>query len=114
MTEDHSAVTELVKQGAITPEMARRHVDRNVLLRALGTRPSVEVATWDRPLPVEAGDWFVLCSDGLHDLVTDEEIREAAESGTISTACESLLAKARERGGHDNITVAIARVHTDV
>ena len=101
---------ELVKRGALTANAARHHVDRNIILRALGTRATIEVATWEQPLPVRAGDWFVLCSDGLHDAVTDEEIRLAAESGEAAAACESLVATARGRGGHDNITVAIARV----
>jgi protein phosphatase len=110
MTEDHSVVKELIKQGAITPHAARHHIDRNIILRALGSHPAIEVATWEQPLPIRAGDQFVLCSDGLHDSVTDEEIRLAAESGEAAAACESLVATARGRGGHDNITVAIARV----
>jgi serine/threonine protein phosphatase PrpC len=110
MTEDHSVVMELIKQGVLTPNAARRHVDRNLILRALGSRATVDVATWEQPLPVRAGDSFVLCSDGLHDAVTDEEIRLATESGDAAAACESLVATARGRGGYDNITVAIARV----
>jgi protein phosphatase len=110
MTEDHSLVRELIRLGAITPDAARRHIDRNVILRALGSRPAVKVASWEEPLPVRAGDSFVLCSDGLHDAVSDEEIRQAIESGEAAAACESLVATARERGGYDNITVAIARV----
>jgi protein phosphatase len=110
MTEDHSVVKELVKRGALTPAAARTHIDRNVILRALGSRATIEVATWEQPLPVRAGDCFVLCSDGLHDAVTDEEIRIATESGEAAAACESLLATALGRGGYDNITVAMARV----
>jgi protein phosphatase len=110
MTEDHSMVKELVKQGALTPDAARQHADRNIILRALGSRATVDVATWEHPLPVRAGDCFILCSDGLHDAVTDEEIRLATQSGEAAPACESLVAMARERGGYDNITVAIARV----
>jgi PPM family protein phosphatase len=110
LTEDHSVVKELIKQGALSPEAARNHADRHVILRALGTCSTVDVATWDQPLPVRAGDSFVLCSDGLHNSVTDEEIRAAAESQEACAACETLVAVARERGGHDNITVAIARV----
>ena len=111
LTEDHSVVTQLVKQGRITSAAARRHSDRNIILRCLGSRATVEVATWEQAMPVRAGDSFVLCSDGLHDAVSDEEIRTATESGDAATACECLVAMARERGGHDNITVAIARVH---
>ena len=110
LTEDHSVVKELVKQGALSPEAARNHADRHLILRALGCRSTVEVATWDQPLPVRPGDSFVLCSDGLHNAVSDEEIRVAVESQEAPAACEALVAVARERGGHDNITVAIARV----
>jgi protein phosphatase len=110
LTEDHSVVTQLVKQGRLTPATARRHTGRNIILRALGSRATVEVSTWEQPMPVRAGDSFVLCSDGLHDAVSDEEIRAATESGDAAAACESLVATARERGGYDNITVAIARV----
>ena len=111
MTEDHSVVKELVKRGELTPDAARRHPDRNLILRALGSRATVEVATWDQPLPVRSGDCFVLCSDGLHNAVTDDEICLAVQSGETDAACESLIATARSRGGHDNITVAIARVN---
>jgi protein phosphatase len=110
LSEDHSVVKELIKQGVLPPEAARNHADRHLILRALGSRSTVEVATWDQPLPVRPGDSFVLCSDGLHNSVTDEEIRVAAESQEAAAACEALVAVARERGGHDNITVAIARV----
>jgi PPM family protein phosphatase len=108
LTEDHSVVTQLIKQGALTREAARRHLDRNIILRALGSSATVEVATWEQPLPVRAGDCFILCSDGLYDSVTDDEIRLAAEAQEGDAACEALVATARERGGHDNITVVIA------
>jgi PPM family protein phosphatase len=108
LTEDHSVVTELIKQGALTREAGRRHIDRNIILRALGSMATVEVATWEQPLPVRAGDCFVLCSDGLYDTVTDDEILFAAEGQGGATACEALVATARDRGGHDNITVVIA------
>jgi protein phosphatase len=110
MTEDHSLVRELVRSGALAPDAARRHPNRNLILKALGTRQSVDVMTWNEPLPLRPGDCFVLCSDGLHDIVADDEIRLATQSGGAAAACESLVAKARSRGGHDNITVAIARI----
>jgi protein phosphatase len=110
MTEDHSVVKELMKQGALSAVAARHHIDRNLILRALGSRATVEVAAWEQPMPLHAGDRFVLCSDGLHDAVTDDEIRLATESGDASAACENLVAEARARGGYDNITVAIAHV----
>ncbi|HZS54373.1 MAG TPA: Stp1/IreP family PP2C-type Ser/Thr phosphatase [Bryobacteraceae bacterium] len=110
MTEDHSVVSALVKQGALTFESARNHPARNLILKALGTHATVNIATWDQPLPVHSGDCFVLCSDGLHDAVSAEEICLATQSGEAAAACECLVATARSRGGADNITVAVARV----
>src|ERR1041384_76262 len=108
LTEDHSAVMELVKQGLISPAEARRHPDKNVILRALGTTPAVEASMWDEPLPVRTGDQFLLCSDGLHDLVADAEIKEVVSAASHPhEACTQLIALARARGGHDNITVGI-------
>src|SRR5262249_47601887 len=74
MTEDHSVVAEMVRSGMLTPQEARHHQDRNVLSRALGTQASVEVAVWDREMPLREGDLFLLATDGLHDLVEDPEI----------------------------------------
>lgn len=110
MTQDHSEVMEMVKRGLISLEEARHHPDKNVILRALGSHPEVEVSTWDTPFPLRAEDLFVLCSDGLYDLVEDDEIRKAAISADPRSACEALIALAKERGGHDNITVAIVKV----
>ena len=111
MTEDHSAVMEMVKQGVISPEEARHHGDKNVIVRALGTRPQVEVSTWEKPLPVREEDQFILCSDGLCDLVEDAEIKQAVVSSADPySACENLIALARERGGHDNITVGVMSI----
>ncbi|MEK6410541.1 MAG: Stp1/IreP family PP2C-type Ser/Thr phosphatase [Acidobacteriota bacterium] len=107
MTEDHSAVMEMVKAGLITIEQARHHPEKNVILRAMGSHPEVEVTTWQEPFPVRAGDRFLLCSDGLYDLVEDEEIRREVEAAEPRSACQSLIALAKERGGHDNISVGI-------
>lgn len=110
MTEDHSIVGSLVKHGIITREEARRHPDKNVIISALGGSPEVSVATWDAPLPIRIGDKFVVCSDGLSDLVEDQEIKETVVSAPPTAACEKLIALAKERGGHDNITVGILEV----
>jgi len=107
MTEDHSMVGEMVRQGMITRQEACQHDDRNVILRALGSQPTVEIAMWDRPLPVRPGDRFLLCSDGLHDLVEEETIKETVLAQEPHAACERLIALAKQRGGYDNITVAI-------
>jgi PPM family protein phosphatase len=107
MTEDHSAVMEMVKHGIIKPEEARHHPDKNVILRALGTNPNLEVSTWSEPVLVQEGDTFLLCSDGLYDLVEDEEILQILISTDPFAAGEQLINLAKQRGGHDNITVAI-------
>ena len=107
MTEDHSAVMDLVRRGLLTADEARHHADKNVILRALGTHSSVRVATWDEPMPVRPGDTLVLSSDGLHDLVEDEEIGEVVHSQSLEEACRRLVDLARERGGPDNITVVL-------
>jgi protein phosphatase len=110
MSEDDSAVMEMVRRGILSSAAARRHPDRNVILRALGTAPEVQVASWEQPFPVRVGDRFVLCSDGLSDLVDDDEIMTAVNAADAHLACEELIALARERGGHDNITVGVIAV----
>jgi protein phosphatase len=110
LSEDHSAVNEMVKLGLITKEQARTHEDKNVILRALGTSPEVEVSVIE-PFGVRVGDQYLLCSDGLYDLVVDEEIASMlASAGDVHAAGERLIATAKERGGHDNITVGIIAI----
>lgn len=109
MTEDHSQVMEMVKLGIITREEAQSHEDKNVILRAVGTQPSVEVETHG-PFQVEPGDEFMLCSDGLCDMANDNEIFSLWFGSTnIHDACEKLVEFAKVRGGNDNITVGIVR-----
>jgi protein phosphatase len=110
LSEDHSAVMEMVKLGIISKEEARTHEDKNVILRALGTSPEVEVSMIE-PFGVRLGDRYLLCSDGLYDLVRDEEIAAVlTESEDIHAAGERLIGTAKERGGHDNITVGILAI----
>lgn len=110
LTMDHSQVMEMVKYGIISLDEARHHDDKNVILRAVGTQLSVEVEI-SEPFAVEPGDEFLLCSDGLCDMLEDEEIRQIwAGNREVHAACERLIEKAKERGGHDNITVGIVRV----
>jgi serine/threonine protein phosphatase PrpC len=107
MSEDHSMVFEMVHKGLLTPEEARNHQDRNVLSRALGSHPQVDVSCWDEPFPVQPGDRFLLCSDGLHDLVTDEKMLELAGSVDLQQATARLVRTANENGGYDNISVIL-------
>lgn len=111
MTEDHSATMALVREGLLTMQEARDHDQRNVILRAMGTRPELEVATWDAPFALRPGDRLVLCSDGLHDSLTDPEIGAIAGSSEPSEACSRMLQLALERLCKDNVTVAVLRVY---
>lgn len=115
MTEDHSAVMALVRQGVISREEASHHPDRNVISRALGSHADVEVSAWEHPFAVRPDDAFVLSSDGLHDLVGDDELRDVVGSADVhaQVACDRLVALARDRGGHDNISVAVLRMRAD-
>lgn len=110
LTTDHSQVMEMVKHGIITMEQARNHDDKNVILRAVGTQAVVEVELTG-PFAVELGDTFLLCSDGVSDMVEDAEIEAIllAEPDEYA-ACEKLIEAARDAGGHDNITAAIVGV----
>ncbi|MEQ1922317.1 MAG: Stp1/IreP family PP2C-type Ser/Thr phosphatase [Pyrinomonadaceae bacterium] len=113
LTLDHSQVMEMVKHGVLSLEEARDHEDKNVILRAVGTQPSVEVEVSD-PFAVEFGDLFLLCSDGLSDMLEDIEIEAILNSeANAHDACERLIAEAKNNGGHDNITVGIVSVGVD-
>jgi serine/threonine protein phosphatase PrpC len=107
MTEDHSAVMQMVRRGLLNLEQARHHPDKNVILRALGSHATVDITTWNHPLPARVGDQFLLCSDGLYDLVEDKEIQNILIENQPHAACGKLIALAKERGGHDNITVGV-------
>jgi serine/threonine protein phosphatase PrpC len=110
MTEDHTIVRRMVQAGLITLRDARFHPAKNILVRAIGTRPEVDISMWEHPFPIQLEDRFILCSDGLHDLVEDTEIKQVLLSQPSSTSCSSLIALARERGGYDNITVGLLEV----
>ena len=113
MTEDHSLVKEMVKAGILSPEQARAHPSRNVISRALGIRPSVELFVWQDPVELRDGDTFVLCSDGLHDPVREDEIRGACVAEAPEAACRTLVDLAKQRGGPDNISVGVFRVKAE-
>lgn len=110
MTRDHSSVGQMVADGLLTPEQARLHADRNVLLRALGTARDVDVTTWEDAFPLRAADRLVVCTDGVYGTMTDGELAAAATEGSARDACGGLVALARARGGHDNITTAVITV----
>lgn len=112
LTDDHSLVGELVRRREISEDAARAHPHRHVLTRALGVRPTVEPDLAE--LSPEAGDVFVLCSDGLTGHVRDAEIAEiVAGGGEPQAAVDHLVSLANERGGEDNITVVMVRCEKD-
>lgn len=108
LTEDHSLVNELVKNGHITPEEAVRHPRRNVISRALGTDPVVEADI--QVVPWAAGEVLLLCSDGLTDLVDDRTIHEIIRGEPdLDRQAVRLVHSALDAGGDDNITVIVIR-----
>jgi serine/threonine protein phosphatase PrpC len=106
-THDHSWVGQQVEAGILTEEQARQHAYRNIVTRSLGNTPTVEIDLFQRDLA--AGDVLVLCSDGLTNLVKDDEIREAVSEGPLADAVQRLVDLANARGGSDNITVVAVR-----
>ena len=109
LTDDHSLVATMVREGLLTAKEAENHPRRNVLQRSIGVGEEVEVDV-DGPFQVQELDTFVLCSDGLHGLVKPDEIKDAVLKMSIDAAADALVQRALERGGTDNITVIVARV----
>jgi protein phosphatase len=107
ITTDHSLVAELVESGVLTPEEAERHPQRSAITRALGTEPVVDADVFT--VDAAPGDLFLLCSDGLSDMLSEEEIAAAIETAgrDPEAAGQALVAAANSRGGEDNITVVL-------
>jgi protein phosphatase len=105
LTEDHSLVNELLKSGKLSPEEADTHPQKSVITRAVGTDPDVDVDTFT--VTAQTGDLFLLCSDGLTDVVSEAEILELVERNRadIDGALRALVKEANRGGGDDNITV---------
>ena len=100
----------MVQNGVITMEQARYHDDKNVILKAVGTQPTVEVEVSD-VFPVQLDDVFLLCSDGLSDMLDDADMQAILANETDGhLACQKLIDAAKTRGGHDNITAGIVRI----
>jgi len=106
LTRDHSVVQDLIEQGLITDEEARVHPYRNVITRCLGMQSEIEVDVVS--INLESDDIIILCTDGLTNLVSNQEIMELVyQNDDPNLACEKLINLANQRGGHDNITVVI-------
>ena len=109
LTDDHSLVDELIRQGRLTPEEAVEHPQRSVITRALGPEGMVEVDT--RSIRARAGDVYLLCSDGLTTMVGEDQIADLLRANPrLRDAGEALIAAANQAGGRDNITVVLIRL----
>jgi serine/threonine protein phosphatase PrpC len=110
ISHDDSLVANLLRDGRITREEAQRSPQRNVILRALGTKPRAEPAICPTGIALRPGDVLVLCSDGLSDLVDDGMIGEIVSAQPPDQACRTLVDAALAAGGHDNVSVGVFRV----
>jgi PPM family protein phosphatase len=113
LTEDHSLVNELLKSGKLSREEADTHPQRSVITRAVGTDPDVDVDSFT--VDAVEGDVFLICSDGLTDMIHDEDILEIVEGNhdDLDAAARHLVAAANRGGGEDNITVVAFRIGGD-
>ena len=106
ITRDHSVVENMVANGEITPEEARHHPKRNLITRALGPDPQARADTF--PVEWSQGDCILLCSDGLVNTVSDQEILfEVIHGGDLDDCLERLLALSHQRGAPDNVTIVL-------
>ncbi len=108
VTEDHSLVAELYKSGTITKEEAHKHPQKNIITRAVGTSENIEIDFFK--LDIERGDIFLLSTDGLTNVVSDQRIKkELLKSDSLEKACNKLIDLAKNEGSQDNITVLIVK-----
>lgn len=109
LTRDHTMVQRLVDDGIIPPEAAASHPNSNVISRSLGGRGDVEVEFMEQPLPLQPGDTFILCSDGLYGPCPDAEFARVVADSSVEDAARICIEAANAYGGPDNITVTIVR-----
>ena len=106
ITRDHSLVEEMVRMGGLDREAARNHPDKNIITRAIGARDTIEIDFFHEEL--KSGDIVLMCSDGLTNMLEDEEIGRILRSqGTIEERAEELIEAANQNGGRDNIAVIV-------
>jgi protein phosphatase len=110
MTMDHSLLQELVDRGFYSQAEAQRATNKNYVTRALGVEPTVEVEVHEQP--VQKGDFFVLCSDGLSDMVEDDDIHLTMStfSASLETVAKQLIQLSNDNGGRDNVSIILAQV----
>ena len=110
LTMDHSLLQELVDRGFYSQAEAQRATNKNYVTRALGVEPTVEVEVHEQP--VQKGDFFVLCSDGLSDMVEDDDIHLTMStfSASLETVAKQLIQLSNDNGGRDNVSIILAQV----
>ncbi len=109
LTRDHSVVEDLVCKGKITPEEARQHPQKNLITRALGAERQLRADLYRQPL--QQGDWLLMCSDGLTNVVSDQEVLyEVLHGGEDADCCQRLLDVALSRGAPDNVTTVLLQM----
>jgi len=110
VTMDHSLLQELVDRGFYSAEEAQRAANKNYVTRALGVEQNVEVEV--REIPAAKGDWYVLCSDGLSDMVEDDDIHLTINTfgDNLDTVSKQLIQLANDNGGRDNVSVVLAQI----
>ena len=106
VTRDHSMVADMVRRGLLTEEQAATHPMRNYITRAVGTEPTVQVDILG--LERQQGDRWLICSDGLHGLLTREELRDLMAGDDLEEAADQMMREALDRGGRDNISLVLA------
>ncbi len=113
MTRDHSLLQEQIDSGLISLEDARHSKNKNLVTRAVGIDPSVDPEI--HVYPVQIGDVYLLCSDGLNDMVEDEDIESVlyAMQGNLPLAAEQLIEMANDNGGRDNVSVILVKITAD-
>jgi serine/threonine protein phosphatase PrpC len=109
LSRDHSEVQELLDQGILTEEQAASYPRRNVITRAIGIFDDPELDTSSGE--IEAGDVFIICSDGLTGHLSDDEIRDVVRSKRSQEACDMLIEQTLERGARDNVSIIVVRCH---
>lgn len=110
LTDDHTLVNELLRSGAISEDQVENHPVSHMLTRSLGPTPTIEVDCWIEKTGFQAGDRYLLCSDGLYNLVSSAEMLEIVTELPVHEATNRLVNLANERGGTDNITVIVVEV----
>jgi protein phosphatase len=109
LTRDDSWVQVAIDEGVLDPEEAEHHPMRNIITKAIGAKESIDVPVFEEKL--EDGDCFLMCSDGLHGMISDEEISRIVlqSEGDLETCVNGLIQAANDNGGKDNVTVLVLR-----